>query len=152
MASGRLIDYLGADVIANRPATPDLHANTLGLFYATDTDTLSAWDGSTWEDITGQQAVDIITEASPFTIVPATHAGRDRYIRAGGDVTFDSAEALAAGQVYTIRATGTIDLVEDGVTLTPPSGGTLELTVGMAVTVVMTSGTAGDVIGQTVPA
>jgi hypothetical protein len=53
MASGRLIDYLGADVIANRPATPDLHTNTLGLFYATDTDTLSAWDGSAWANVVG---------------------------------------------------------------------------------------------------
>lgn len=51
MASGRLIDYLGADVIANRPVAPDLHPNTLGLFYATDTQILSAWDGTVWADV-----------------------------------------------------------------------------------------------------
>ena len=53
MASGRLIDYLGVGVIADRPATPDLHPDTLGLWYATDTDTLSAWDGTAWEDVVG---------------------------------------------------------------------------------------------------
>lgn len=53
MASGRLIDYLGTGVIASRPATPVLHTGTLGLWFATDTGILSAWDGSTWEDIGG---------------------------------------------------------------------------------------------------
>ena len=53
MASGRLVDWLGSGVIADRPATPDLMTGALGLWYATDTDTLSAWDGATWEDVAG---------------------------------------------------------------------------------------------------
>ena len=124
--------------------------------------------GAVWGGISGtladqtdlQSALDakigrtlsIVTEGSAFTATPATHAGSDRLIRAGGNVTFNSAESYSAGQVYSIRATGAITLVGTGVTLTPPAGGTLNLSAAMAVTVVMTSGTAGDVIGQTVAA
>lgn len=94
----------------------------------------------------------IVTEAAAFTATPATHAGLDTYTRAGGNVTFNSAEGYAAGEVYPIRATAALSLAGTGVTLTPPAGGTLALQLGMAVQVVMTSPTAGDVIGQTVPA
>lgn len=96
--------------------------------------------------------VEIVTEASAFTVVPATHKGRNRLILAGDDITFDSAEALASGQVYSIRATSALELIEDGVTLTPPAGGTLELDAGMSVAVYMTGSTTGVVIGQTVAA
>lgn len=94
----------------------------------------------------------IITEASAFTADPGVHDGLGRYIRAGGDVTFDSAEPYSAGMVFNIRATATLELVGTGVTLTPPSGGTLDMEAGMAVQVVMTGATTGDVIGQTVAA
>lgn len=97
-------------------------------------------------------AYSIVTEASAFTADPGTHDGLSRYVRAGGDVTFDNAEPYTAGMAFNIRATAAIELIEDGVTLTPPAGGTLELDADMAVQVVMTSSTAGDVIGQTVPA
>lgn len=109
-----------------------------------------------WQDESGggggSSAYTIITEASAFTADPGTHDGLTRYIRAGGDVTFDDAEPYTAGMTFNIRATGAVELIGDGVTLTPPAGGTLELTAGMAVQVVMTSATAGDVIGQTVAA
>lgn len=114
------------------------------------------FDGASWNIVTGggggSETLTIITEASAFTASPATHAGLSRYIRAGGDVTFDSAEGYTAGQVFNIRATGALELVEDGVTLSPTAGGTLDLTAGMAVTVVMTSPTTADVIGLTVAA
>ena len=97
-------------------------------------------------------AYTIVTEASAFTAGPGTHDGMTRYVRAGGDVTFDNVEPYTSGMAFNIRATGSIELIEDGVTLTPPAGGTLELTAGMAVQVVMTGATAGDVIGQTVAA
>lgn len=51
--SGLLIDYLGSGVIADRPATPTLFADSVGLWWATDTEVLSAWDGTVWTDITG---------------------------------------------------------------------------------------------------
>jgi hypothetical protein len=100
----------------------------------------------------GSSTVIIITEGSTSTMVPATHAGTDRYVRCSGDVTFDSAQSYAAGQVYNIRALAALDLIGTGVTLSVPSGGTLSLDADMSVTVIMTSGTAGDVIGQTVAA
>lgn len=94
----------------------------------------------------------IVTEASAFTADPGTHDGMFTYNRCGGDVTFDNAEPYTAGMVFNIRATAAIELIEDGVTLTPPAGGTLELDADMAVQVVMTGATTGDVIGQTVAA
>ncbi len=53
MASGLIIDYLGSGVIGDRPATPDLYSGSLGLWFATDTEILSLWDGSTWTDVSG---------------------------------------------------------------------------------------------------
>lgn len=105
-----------------------------------------------WEEVPvdGSETLTIVTEASAFTASPATHAGLSRYIRAGGDVTFDDGEGYTAGQVFNIRATATLELIEDGVTLTPTYGGTLDLEEGMAVTVVVTSPTTADVIGLTV--
>lgn len=50
MASGRLADYLGKGLASARPATLDLHPEAVGFWYATDTDTLSAWDGAAWHD------------------------------------------------------------------------------------------------------
>lgn len=138
-----------------------------GVFYIFDAS--DGWEAVTipavtdWPSITGDiddntdlvealDDVEVVTEASAFDVVPATHAGRRRWILAGGDVTFDDGEAFAAGQVYAITATAAIELVEDGVTLTPPAGGTLGLDADMSVEVRMTSGTAGIVIGQTVAA
>lgn len=100
----------------------------------------------------GSDKVTINTEASTSTMTPATHAGLRKYNRCAGDVTFSSGQSYAAEEVYNIRATAALSLIESGVTLEPPAGGTLDLDAGMSVTVIMTSATAGDVIGQTVPA
>jgi len=189
MSSGRLADYLGKGLAADRPVSLDLHPEAIGFWYATDTEVWSAWDGADWVTVVAgavpdavdvaydnatsglsadnvQDAIDelaagsgsaptaytIITEASAFTATPGTHDGLFRYIRAGGNVTFNSSQAYTAGMVFNIRATGAVTLVGTGVTLTAPAGGTLGLTAGMSVQVVMTSSTAGDVIGQTVAA
>jgi hypothetical protein len=48
MASGRLIDYMGVGLRSARPAAPDLHTDTLGLYWATDEDVLYGWDGAAW--------------------------------------------------------------------------------------------------------
>ena len=120
------------------------------------------YDGTDWECAAGVWAekagggggsttTTLVTEASAFTAVASTHAGTNKLVLAGGDVTFDNAETYAAGQTFNIRATAAIELIEDGVTLTPPAGGTLELDADMSVTVVMTGSTTGLVIGQTVP-
>lgn len=117
---------------------------------------LLIFDGSNgWEPMTVPASVggyDIITEASAFTADPGTHDGLTRLILAGGDVMFDDAKPYTEGMVYNIRATAAIELLVDGVTLTPPAGGTNELEANMAVQVVMTGATTGIVIGQTVAA
>jgi hypothetical protein len=122
-------------------------------------DVRKMFDGSDWIDDPsvsggggGSGAYTIVTEVVASTATVGANDGLFRYNRCGGDVTFDSAQPYTAGMVFNIRATAAIELVESGVTLTPPSGGTLELDAGMAVQVVMTSSTAGDVIGQTVAA
>ena len=113
---------------------------------------LSKIDGTdyntAWVDI---DTVSVVAVAA-VTLSRATHSGLRKYIRASGDLTFSSAENYVAGDVFNIRALGTIELLESSVVLTPPAGGTLELTEDMSVSVIMTSATAGDVIGQTVPA
>lgn len=122
-------------------------------------DVRKMFDGSDWIDDPsisggggGSDAYTIVTEVVASTATVGANDGLFRYNRCGGDVTFDSSQPYTAGMVFNIRATAAIELVESGVTLTPPSGGTLELDAGMAVQVVMTSSTAGDVIGQTVAA
>lgn len=180
--SGNIKHYLGCGLAADRPVDPNLTPGALGIYHASDTDELWLWvdndhwesrgsggdgipdapsDGklygrkdAAWEEVQpgGSETLTIITEASAFTATTTSHAGLNRYIRAGGDVTFDSAESYTAGQVFNIRATASLELVEDGVTLSPTAGGTLDLTAGMAVTVVMTSPTTADVIGLTVAA
>jgi hypothetical protein len=125
----------------------------------------SVWDpfvapsAAVWGGITGDvfdqsdlQSYDIVTEASAVTANPGVHDGLTRLVLAAGDVTFDDAEPYVSGMVFNLRATAAVELLEDGVTLTPPAGGTLELDAGMAVQVIMTSATAGIVIGQTVAA
>lgn len=94
---------------------------------------------------------EVITEAAEFTAT-TTHSGLKRYIRAGGDVTFDAAEGYTVGQVFNVRATAALELVGNGVALEATAGGTLSLDARMAVTVVMTSPTTADVIGLTVAA
>lgn len=103
-------------------------------------------------DAKAARAYAIVTEASAFTAEPGTHDGLDTLTLAGGDVTFDNAETYTAGMTFPIRATAAIELLEDGVTLTPPAGGTLEMDADMAAQVVMTGATTGIVIGQTVAA
>jgi hypothetical protein len=53
MASGLLIDYLGSGVIASRPASLSLFAGSVGIWWATDTNILSVWNGSAWTNTTG---------------------------------------------------------------------------------------------------
>lgn len=101
----------------------------------------------------GSETFDLVTEASAFTADPATHSGRGVIILAGGDVTFATGQGYAAGQLYQVYATADIELVAgSGITLTPGALGTLAMTTGMAASVLMTSATAGVVIGQTVAA
>lgn len=139
-------DVQGAiDELAATPPGPAAWGTITGTL-SDQTDLQAAMDAK------AGNAYTIVTEASPFTADPGTHDGLSRLILAGGDVTFDDAEPYTAGMTFNIRATAAIELIEDGVTLTPPASGTLEIDANMAVQVVMTGATTGIVIGQTVPA
>lgn len=64
MASGRLADYLGYGLIADRPASLTLMAEAVGLWFATDTGVLSAWDGSAWADTSSTTTTSAVTALS----------------------------------------------------------------------------------------
>lgn len=49
--SGRLVDYLGAGTAAARPSSLTLVPGGLGVYWSTDTTTLSTWDGSAWTNL-----------------------------------------------------------------------------------------------------
>lgn len=51
MASGRLADYLGRGLAAERPVAPDLQSQSIGIWYSTDTRAIDLWDGTSWETI-----------------------------------------------------------------------------------------------------
>lgn len=53
MASGRIVDYLAAGTAAARPASLSLTTGACGVYYATDTDVTSIWDGSIWNTVGG---------------------------------------------------------------------------------------------------
>ena len=150
MASGALITYLGVGPIGSRPATPDTFSGIPSLYYATDTDTLSVWDGSSWEDIVGASTnLTLITQSTTSRTLVPSDAGVNTLIRCTNagmtTVTFDVAEGYSAGQVFNIRAVGAagVPLVGTGVTISPAKGGTLILDQADTVSVVMiTSSTA----------
>src|SRR4051812_4466090 len=51
--SGLVTEYLGAGLLAARPATPSVGPGVLALYYATDTPGMWAWNGSAWTSVTG---------------------------------------------------------------------------------------------------
>jgi hypothetical protein len=91
MASGLITTYLGADVAANRPASPDIATGALALWYSTDTEAFSVWDGATWNAVT--------TGSAPqFTTIELGHASDTTLARSGaGDVTIEGNAIYRAG-------------------------------------------------------
>lgn len=98
----------------------------------------------------GGTSLNLITEAGAATLDPSTHAGPNTLILAAGDLTLDNAEGYTAGEIFNVYATATIDILVTGVTLTPPSGGSDQLTAGMAASIVMTGTNTAIMFGQTV--
>lgn len=47
-SSGRLVDYLACGTSAARPASLTLASGSVGIYFATDTDTISFWTGAAW--------------------------------------------------------------------------------------------------------
>lgn len=157
MASGALITYLGTGIAASRPVTPDTFTGIPSLYYATDTDTLSVWDGSTWEDVGGGGggAAPVVPEAGSSRAMDPSDAGT--YVRFTGTgaktATFDDGDGFSADQEYHIAnraSSGNLTLTAAGtMTLNPPKGGTLVLEPGDTVTVKMVASDEADVFGST---
>lgn len=108
MASGRFADYLGMGVIADRPAAPVLLSYMVGLWYSTDTNEWSAWDGSVWlEDIMGGAGM-----TNPMTtaedIIVGGVAGAPARLGVGANGTF---LGVAAGVVGWATPSGSGDVV-----------------------------------------
>jgi hypothetical protein len=51
MSSVLISEYIGRGPIGSRPAAPDVASGVAAFWFATDTDILSVWDGSTWQDV-----------------------------------------------------------------------------------------------------
>jgi len=118
MASGRLIDYLGHGLIADRPATPDLHTGTLGLYWATDEDKLYSWDGA-WAEVAPEYtppAETVRFSLSASDLTTALEVGTSKaYFRPPQGFTITGARA----SLLTASTSGTvdIDINKDGTSL-----------------------------------
>lgn len=79
MASGLLKDYIGRGLASARPTTPAPGTGVGVFYYATDTSTLSVWDGAAWDTVGGGGG----GSGGPITI------GSHVYwrVRGGGKVT-----------------------------------------------------------------
>lgn len=101
MASGRMVDYLGKGLASARPASLSLTTGAVGLYFATDTEVLSAWDGATWTDISlgsvAANAVSITDAGGYFTATDVEGALQELGAGAGGAAPGSSyAQYLAA--------------------------------------------------------
>lgn len=163
MASGRTIDYLGSGPIANRPATPNLYTGTVGFWYATDTSTLSAWDGSSWSDISGGggggggSPVVELTGTS-YTLGDLT-VGAWHVFTAVGAVTItvedDSVTPITTAAEYGMecRGAGGVSVVSDNdAVIYPPKGGLLDLEVDDFIVLKRTAEDVYKMIGSSVDA
>src|SRR2546422_10895083 len=52
-SSTLIIDYLGEGAFSSRPASPNVPAGCMAIYYATDTTTLYGWNGAAWLTIGG---------------------------------------------------------------------------------------------------
>lgn len=128
MASGLLVDYLGSGIIADRPVSLTLFADSVGLWFATDTGILSAWDGSTWSNIGGSGSGDVVGPASSTDEALARFDGTTGLLlQDSGVLVTDSAEISGyRGNINTQTGTSYTLVAAD-------SGKIVELTNGAAI-------------------
>lgn len=157
MASGRLIDYLGEGLFSARPVAPDLAVGALGLYYATDTNTLYAWDGSAWDTVGGGSSGQPITattgeSGTTLTALPAAAWNYTRFTNAGTKTyTFDSAQAYVTNTEFHGRNVGAGDLTiaqAGSFVITPPVGGSLVIPQGQSFFLKITGTNTADLILQ----
>lgn len=91
MASGLITTYLGAGAAASRPASPSISSGACALWYSTDTEAFSVWDGAAWNAVT--------TGTAPqFTTIELGHASDTTLSRTGaGDIAVEGNVIYRAG-------------------------------------------------------
>lgn len=75
-SSSKITDYIDVGLAASRPVSPNLASGAFGLYFATDTNVLSIWTGSSWTALTGTGTVTSVgTDGTYLTGGPITTSG-----------------------------------------------------------------------------
>lgn len=141
MASGRLVDYLGSGIIADRPATPSLTTGAVGLWFATDTSVLSAWDGSVWADVSagGGGALDDLSDVDTTGLadgdVLTYDSGTSTWIAAapaggGGGGTITAADSDTISTLEATASSTYTDLTTPGPSVSITTGTSVIVAIG----------------------
>lgn len=140
MAATLVSVYLGQGAIASRPASPSLNPGICAFWYATDTKTLSVYDGSAWHDTGGIYDFGCVFEATPTS---SEVVGR---VQIGRAITLPANMSGSSGTVATNpTATFDIDVQDDGVSI-----GTISISTGGVFTFTTASGTAKSIAAGSV--
>lgn len=137
MTSSIISDFLGEGLAASIPTTLDIAAGVLGLYYATDSVVLYAWNGSSFDALAGTGSVTSVIAGAGLN---------------GGTITVSGTLSLATtGAGRLVGNPGTAAAVYSDVTLgaglTLNAGGTLSATGGGSVTsIIAAGGLAGGTI------
>lgn len=106
--SGLITNYLSKGLAAARPATPTLTTNGIAFYYATDTTTLSYWNGTTWTSL-GSAAnptecfvVALSDETTALTTGTAKVTMRMPYAFTLTDVRASLATTQTSGSILTV--------------------------------------------------
>lgn len=129
MASGRLVDYLGSGIIADRPASLTLAPDSLGLWWATDTSTLSTWDGTAWADVGGGGVADF----TDLGDVPASYVGEAGKVVAVnvGETGLEFIAASGTGTVTSVDLANSTGLTASGGPITAAGSLTYTLSANL---------------------
>lgn len=88
MTSTLITAYIGKGLAAARPASPAIAAGTMAWYVATDTGTLSYWDGSAWHTVSANDP-----SISAWTTVPVNPGWDTQFIGTG--ITFTNSNKRA---------------------------------------------------------
>lgn len=113
MSSGLITTYLGEDLMANRPATPDVGAGAIALFYATDDNEFSIYADGAWiEDVLNSGGFTAASTTEQLTGTETTKGSTPDSVAAlweqGSDVASAGTISIGEGGYFNITGTTTI--------------------------------------------